>query len=236
MTELLQRMIAAVRRLSVLLVVSGLAPALAADTDLTGTWQGKLQAAPGASINIQFIVARKSDGSLAVTLNSPDAGAIKNIAADKVSYAAGTLKLQVPSLSGSYTGTVKGGTIDGLWTQPGGNLPLVLAPYQKPTIPKADMDLLTSSAWTGPVKTPGGSFTFVVKFKQDATGELQGTLLIVEVGQELPLSDVGFFGGKLTFKLPQAQAELATTYAKGVFTGTWTARGQTLPIELKKGG
>ncbi len=210
------------------------APAVAADADLSGTWQGKLQAAPGSSINIQFVFARKPDGSLAVTLNSPDNGAIKNIAADAVSYTGGTLKLQVPSLSGSYTGTLKGNTIEGQWTQPGGNIPLVLAPYQKPTVAKADMDLLTSGAWTGPVKPPGASFTFVVKFKQDK-GELQGTLLIVEVGQELPFSDVEFSGGKLTCKLPQAQAELTATYANGALTGTWSARGQSLPIELKKG-
>jgi hypothetical protein len=238
MKKMLQRMTAALRRpywLCVLLVATAAAPAPAADPDLTGTWQGKLQAAPGTSINIQFVFARKPDGTLTVTLNSPDNGAIKNIAADGVSYTAGTLKLQVPSLSGSYTGTVKGNTIEGQWSQPGGTLPLVLAPYQKPTIAKADMDLLTSGAWTGPVKPPGATFTFVVKFKQEK-GELQGTLLILEVGQELPLSDIEFSGGKLLCKLPQAGgAELSATYANGALTGTWTARGQPLPIELKKG-
>jgi hypothetical protein len=234
MKELLQGMKAAARWLCALLIVSTIAPALAADPDLTGTWQGKLQAAPGSTINIQFVFAHKPDGTLTVTLNSPDNGAIKNIAADNVSYTAGTLKLQVPSLSGAYSGTVKGGTIEGQWSQPGGNIPLVLAPYQKPTIAKADMDLLTSSAWTGPVKPPGASFTFVVKFKQDK-GQLQGSLLIVEVGQELPFSDVEFSGGKLDCRLDQAGAELAATYANGAFTGTWTARGQALPIELKKG-
>src|SRR5262249_20845448 len=65
--------------------------------------------------------------------------------------------------------------------------------------------------------------------------ELQGTLLIVEVGQELPVSDIEFSGGKLSFKLPQAGAELAANYANGAFTGAWTARGQSLPIEVKKG-
>jgi len=234
MKKLLQRMTAAAGWLCVLLAVSGAAPAFAADPDLAGTWQGKLQAAPGATINIQFIFARKPDGTLTVTLNSPDNGAIKNIAADNVSYTAGTLKLQVPSLSGAYSGTVKGSTIEGQWSQPGGNIPLVLAPYQKPTITKADMDLLTSSAWTGPVKPPGASFTFVVKFKQEK-GELKGSLLIAEVGQELPFSDVEFSGGKLDCRLDQAGAELAATYADGAFTGTWTARGQPLPIKLQKG-
>src|SRR5689334_18185010 len=117
----LQRMTAALRRWCVLFVIAAAAPALAADADLNGTWQGKLQVAPGNSINIQFIFARKPDGSLAVTLNSPDNGAIKNIAADAVSYTAGTLKLQVPSLNGSYTGTLKGNALEGQWSQPGGN-------------------------------------------------------------------------------------------------------------------
>jgi len=189
MKKLLQRITAAAPWLCVLLVVSGVAPALAADPDLSGTWQGKLQVAPGNAINIQFVFARKADGTLAVTLNSPDNGAIKNVAADNVSYTAGALKLQVPSLSGSYAGTVKGSSIEGQWTQPGASLPLVLTPYQKPTMAKADMDLLTSGAWTGPVKPPGASFTFVFKFKQEKA-ELTGSLLIVEVGPELPLSDI----------------------------------------------
>ncbi|HEY4212764.1 MAG TPA: hypothetical protein VGM84_14880 [Steroidobacteraceae bacterium] len=219
-----------------LLALSGIGPALAADADLTGTWQGKLQASPGSTITIQFIFARKPDGSYGATLNSPDNGAIKNLTAQSVTVAGGTVKVTVPSLSGTYSGTVKGNTIDGTWAQPGGNLPLVLSPYQKPVLSKANIDLLTGGAWAGPLKAPFGTLTFVLKFKTDPKGDIGGTLSVPEQGgQDIPMSDIEFDGTNLEFKIPQVRGELKATYANATFTGTWAQGGPSLPVVLKKG-
>jgi len=213
------------------------APASPSSTDLTGTWQGKLQAAPNTSITIQFIFARKPDGSYTATLTSPDNGAIKNVAASAVAVSNGSLSLQVPSLSGSYSGTFKGSnTIDGKWSQPGSSLPLVLSPYQKPQMSKADRDTLLGT-WSGPVKLPGGSLTFVLRLNADQGGEVRGTMAVPEQGaNEFPMSDIEFAANKLTFKIPQVRGEFSGTYANGSLDGQWSQGGpQPLHVMLKKG-
>src|SRR5579862_3316082 len=83
--------------------------------ELSGTWQGKLQVDPKTAMTIQFLFAKKPDGTYSAILNSPDNGSISNLAADSVSWKGGVLSLQVPSLSGSYAGTLSGGSINGQW-------------------------------------------------------------------------------------------------------------------------
>ena len=99
--------------LLVTLFMSGAAVAqqAAPTSELAGTWQGKLQIDPKTSMTIQFVFAKKPDGTYSAVLNSPDNGNINNLAADSVSWKAGTLSLQVPSLSGSFAGTLAGGSI-----------------------------------------------------------------------------------------------------------------------------
>ncbi len=216
------------------------APATAAaspsSADLTGTWQGKLQAAPNSVITVQFIFARKPDGSYAATLTSPDNGAIKNVAASAVAVSNGTVSLQVASLSGSYSGTFRdGNTIDGKWSQPGSSLPLVLSPHQKPQMSKADRDTLAGT-WFGPLKLPGGSLTFVLRINADQ-GEVRGTMAVPEQGAtEIPLSDIEFAANKLSFKIPQVRGEFNGTYANGGLDGQWSQGGpQPMHVTLRKG-
>ena len=107
---------------------------LFAQTDLTGTWQGKLAIDQKTTMAIQFILTRQADGSYKAVVNSPESGAIKNVPASAVKLAGGKLTIDVASLSGSYAGTVGKGTITGEWKQPGSTLPLVLTPYKKPEV------------------------------------------------------------------------------------------------------
>lgn len=216
---------------------AGAAPASPSTSDLTGTWQGKLQAAPNTALTIRFIFARKPDGTYTATLTSPDNGAIKDVAASGVAVNNGTLSLQVPSLSGSYSGTFKGtNSIEGRWSQPGATLPLVLTPYQKPQMTKADMATLLG-AWAGPLKLPGGSLTFVARFSASPKGDLQGTLAVPEQGgAEIPMADIEFAANQLSFKIPQVRGEFTGTYANGGIDGQYSQGGSNgLHVALKKG-
>ena len=49
-----------------------------AQTDIAGTWEGKLEIAPGQEMRIHFIITKQGDGSYKAVLDSPDTGAIKN--------------------------------------------------------------------------------------------------------------------------------------------------------------
>jgi hypothetical protein len=221
------------------IAAQGTTQAAAAAQDIAGTWQGKLKVDANTALMVQFTFARKPDGGWTATLNSPDSGAIKNVAANAVSVNNGVVKVDVAELSGSFNGTLKGRSIEGQWTQPGGVLPLVLSAYEKPQMSKADMDTLSGS-WHGPLKVPAGAFTFVVRFKPDDKGELAGSLAVLEQGAaQIPLSDIDFANGMLTFKVPLVRGEYTGTYANGAFTGAWKQpggdAGQGLPLALQKG-
>jgi hypothetical protein len=219
--------------------VAAAAPAAAAQ-DIAGTWQGKLKVDANTALMVQFTFARKPDGGWIATLNSPDSGAIKNVAANAVSLNNGVVKVEVAALSGSFNGTFKGRSIEGQWTQPGGTLPLVLSPYEKPQIAKVDMEVLSGS-WHGQLKIPEGAFTFVVRFKPGDQGEVGGSLAVLEQGgTQIPLSDVDFANGTLSFKVPLVRGEFTGTYANSTFTGAWKQPGgrsaeQGLPLALQKG-
>ena len=208
--------------------------------DIAGTWQGKLKVDANTALTVQFTFARKPDGGWAATLNSPDSGAIKNVVANAVSLNNGVVKVDVATLSGSFNGTLKGRSIEGQWTQPGGTLPLMLSPYEKPQMSKADMQMLSGS-WHGQLKIPGGAVTFVVRFKPGDPGELGGSLAVLEQGgAQIPLSDVDFANGTLSFKVPLVRGEYTGTYANGTLTGTWSqgqagSPAQGPPLVLQKG-
>ncbi|MEP7314867.1 MAG: hypothetical protein ABI859_19965 [Pseudomonadota bacterium] len=222
-----------------LLLLLALTVTPAFSQEIAGIWQGKLAVAPTQTLTIQFSFTKKPDGTYAAVLNSPD-GAIKDVAANAVTLNAGALKVDVTSLSGSYAGTFKDGSFDGKWTQPGGVLPLTLAPYQKPQLSAAALKTLQGT-WHGPVTTPIGTLTFVTRFKTDAKGELQGTLAVQEQGgNEIPASDIEFANDKLSFKIPRVGGTYTATYSKDTLTGTWKQPGpgappEGIPVTLKKG-
>lgn len=178
------------------------------------------------------------DGTYSAVLDSPDNPSIKNVAASSISLTDTALKLAVASLSGSYSGTVKGSTIEGQWSQPGGNLPLTLSPYQKPALSKAELDQIVGS-WNGPLQTPNGSLTFVLRFKAGAQGDLEGTLAVPEQGgNEFPMSEVEFGNGKLSFKIAPVRGDFRADYANGTITGVWkqpSVPPEGFKVSLKRG-
>jgi len=210
----------------------------AASPEIAGVWRGKLQVDPKTEMTIQFTFAKKPDGTYSAVLDSPDNAGIKNVSANAVSLSDSALQVQVNALSGSYKGTVKSGAIEGQWQQPGGSLPLTLSPYQKAQLSKADIDTIVG-AWNGPLMFPVGTLTMVMRFKATETGELQGTLSVPEQGgNELPMSEVEFAGGKLTLKVPQVHGEFTAAYANGQLAGAWKQGGNPpdgTPVTLERG-
>jgi hypothetical protein len=206
--------------------------------ELAGTWQGKLQVDPKTTMTIQFVFAKKPDGSYSAVLNSPDNDAIKNMAADSVAVKAGAVSVKVAALSGEFDGNLNAGSLTGQWKQPGSALPLALTPYQKPVMSKVSVDTLTGT-WTGPLTTPGGTLTFVAKFQTDSKGDMQGSLAVPEQGATLPMQSVEFGDGRLTFKIAApVNGTYEATLTSGAFNGLWRQGGQPpagLPVVLKKG-
>jgi hypothetical protein len=203
-----------------------------AQQDLSGPWQGKLAVDAKTTLSVQFTFSKHPDGTYSAVLDSPDNAAIKNVPVNSVTFMAGTLKMTVAALSGSYEGTLKDGKFDGHWTQPGGTLPLLLSAYQKPVLTKAAISTLVG-AWNGPIPVPGAKFTFLVRFKLNDKGEVTGTLSVPEQPErgEPPLADISFTDNTLEFQVPAAGGTFKYhgTYANGVITGTWLQAGAPPP-------
>lgn len=212
----------------------------AAAPELAGIWQGKLAVNASTSLTVQFTFTKGANGAYTAVVNSPDNASIKDAAVSGVSWDGSSLKLQVPSLSGSYTGTLKNGRLGGQWTQPGASLPLELAPYQKPVLTAAVAKSIAGS-WNGTLTVGPITQHLAFQFKQGSGGSLEGTFGIPDQGvSNVPASDVLFENGELSFKV-QVGPQLLNYKGKLAgeqVTGTLKATGlppDGVPVVLKRG-
>ena len=99
--------------------------------DITGDWQGTLQA--GKSLRT-IVKISKGEKGLAVKMYSIDQGG-QQISASSASFDGSTFKYAVDMIGGSYTGTVSadGNSIVGTWTQGPNSLPFTLVRATKET-------------------------------------------------------------------------------------------------------
>ena len=70
-------------------------------------------------------------------MTSPDSDAIKNVSATKVTFADNRLTIDVPALSGGYSGTLRNGVFEGEWSQEGAKMPLSLKPFETRALTQA---------------------------------------------------------------------------------------------------
>lgn len=204
-----------------------------AQQDVAGTWQGKLTAAPGTELTIQFIITRGADGALGAVLNSPDMGGVKNAPATDVTFTNNELKLTVASLSGSYTGTLANGAITGQWQQQGQSIPLVLGP--PPLLSDADIAKFSGS-WVGKlVAGAGAELAIVFRFQRDASGKLQAVLDSPDQGaRDIPITDITLIDGKLSFNIPAVRGKYTATLNGDAMEGQWS-QGQSMALNMKRG-
>lgn len=146
-------------------------------TTLPGSWLGKLST-NGIDLRLVFNLKLNEKDSLISTMDSPDQGA-KNIPLGHVTLKDDKLTIKAPRLIGEYNGTITSdSTIDGIWTQRGGNYNVNLKKLKtaftinrpqepKPPFPYTSEDVtfenkkfniklagtLTIPAGTGPFKT-----------------------------------------------------------------------------------
>ena len=146
----------------------------------------------------------------------------------------------MPALSGTFTGTVKAGSIDGKWAQPGGSFPLVLSPYQKPRISKADADIIVGT-WSGPLPAPGPAprSSCASKWATRVSCRARWRRVSEQGSGEWPMDEAEFASGRLTLQCRRpCSGEFTANYANGVLNGVWLqSRGPAngLAVVLKKG-
>jgi hypothetical protein len=225
--------------LASLLPVMPAAVHAAAATELAGVWQGKLAVDATTSLTVQFTFSKAPNGSYTGVLNSPDNAALKDAPVTGVTWDGTNLKLQVPSLSGSYAGVAKGSTLDGKWTQPGGVLALVLAPYVKPTLTAAASKALAGK-WFGAISAAGTTTTITFDIKQEGN-DLTGTFAIPEQGlQGVKITQIESANGDVTLRIAQFQGEYKGKLSGEQITGKFKLPSPVMPpdgfpVTMKRG-
>jgi hypothetical protein len=204
-----------------------------AQTDLTGTWQGKLAIDPNSKMTIQFILTRQADGSYKAVVNSMDTGGIKNVPANAVKFAGDTLIIDVASLSGSYSGTVSKGTITGKWRQQGSDFPLVLTPYKKPELSSLKPLL---GEWVGALPPTMGKLTIIFRCEMSPEGKFAAFMDVPEQNAKgIEVSDVTLEGDQVHLKVPIAQIDYAGRLSANAIDGSFKQAGAEFELDLKKG-
>lgn len=166
--------------------------------EINGEWQGKLAIDASNSLTVRFNFSRGANGAYTAVLNSPDNPAVKDTAVSGITWDGTNLKFTVPTLQGAYAGKMANGKIAGEWTQPGGKLPLELAPYQRAAL-SADALRTYVGAWNGTLELAGQKQTLVFNLRQGAGGALEGTFGIPDQGMTQPMGDLALENGELSF-------------------------------------
>lgn len=190
--------------LAALLLVAPAMLLAAAPADIAGEWQGKLAVNPSVSLTVRFTFTKGANGAYTAVLNSPDNPDVKNTAVSGVSWDGTSLKFSVPTLQGNYAGKLANGKFAGEWTQPGGKLPLELAPYQKAVL-TADVMKPYVDTWNGSISLAGSTQKLVFKFNQGKGGALEGTFSIPDQGLTQPMTDVALENGQVSFRALQSR-------------------------------
>jgi hypothetical protein len=205
-----------------------------AQTDLTGTWQGKLAVGKNETINIQFIITKDAKGSYKAVVNSPDSETIKNVPAGAVKFNGGKLSIDVASLSGSYAGTMIKDAFSGEWRQQGNVFPLTLTQYKAPTA-SALKPLI--GEWVGRTTNVDKSVEIeIVRFQMAKDGKMTGTMDIPGLGaRRIPITDIMLAKKEVSFKIPAGQAEYAGQLNINKISGVIKQPGQERKMELTRG-
>jgi fermentation-respiration switch protein FrsA (DUF1100 family) len=206
-------------------------------SDIDGTWSGTLDTGT-AKLRIVFHITNTEDG-LTATMDSPDQS-MKGLPATSVTRDGSSLKIEAKQIKGTFSGKISAdlASIDGTWSQGGGELPLVVkrvkdqaAAEPKPAKP-SDID----GAWLGRLDA-GGAHLRVVFHLTNTEDGLTSTLDSPDQGmQGLPGTTVKRDGSALKIENNQIDGSFTGKIAADLSSidGTWSQRGHDTPLLLKR--
>jgi len=203
-------------------------------SDIDGTWSGTLDTGM-SKLRLVLHITNTEDGLIA-TLDSPDQGA-KGIPTSSVVRNGNSLKIESKAINGSFEGKIAAdlSSIDGTWSQNGGEFALVLkrSKEQSQNAPVAPSDI--DGAWIGTVDT--GAIRLRVVFRVVNTDEgLKATLDSPDQGLAgMPTSAVKRDGASLRIEVSTIGGVFEGTIAGDLASidGKWLQGGAAMPLLLK---
>jgi len=217
------------------LALAVLAPLGRAQVQIAGDWQGTLNAG-GAQLRLVLHITAGKDGAFAATLDSVDQGAMA-IPVTSVKLKGSKLSLTVDAVHGTYEGTVnKDATeIDGTWSQ---GQPFELdfkrAPAKTAVKPAAPSDI--DGSWLGALDLGAMKLRIVFKIVNTAAGLTASVQSPDQSPAWIPVTSVTRSGDAITIAINPLGATFEGKIAADLssINGTFTQRGQSLPLTIKR--
>jgi hypothetical protein len=205
-----------------------------------GDWHGTLKPNDTLSFRLQLNVQQGADGQLKGTLYSLDQSA-EGLPVSSAKMEANRLKLELPSIQGSYDGELAadGRTVKGTWSQAGkswpftwesGKFPVVVDEVAKTAAPLAGV-------WEGELETPGGKMRLRFTLKKDEKGQITGAAdSLDQNAMGMPMSGILFKAPAFHFDLRGVGGQYDATVDEKtmVMKGTWKQGQFEAPLEWKK--
>ena len=148
------------------------------ESDVAGIWTGKLELPNTIKLTVVFNIQKDSSGIYNTTLDSPDQGA-KGIPTESTTVNSDSIMINIPVVRGSYSGKIDFNEmrIDGVWSQAGMSLNLIVQKVDKLEGPKRPQE----------PKEPYPYRSEEIKFENKIDSvTLAGTLTLPEAGNNFP--------------------------------------------------
>jgi hypothetical protein len=203
---------------------------------LAGEWKGALMGQLPLVLHLDV----DPKGALTVTMDSPSQGA-NGLASANVKLDGASLSFDIPSVGGSYAGTVAAGgkTIGGTWSQQGHSLDLqwtfsgsaAQAAAAEAAVKPSPID----GDWAGAINTGSGTLHVVFHFKAAPDGILCSMDSVDQGANGIPCGDVKVTGKRVSLDAKAVNGTYAGTLrADGKhIDGTWS-QGRPLELDLVK--
>lgn len=204
--------------------------AMAADANPTvqGDYVGML-----GPLHLALHIAAAPDGGLSGTLDSPDQGAA-GIRCEDFKIAGSALSFAVPSVRGSWHGTIANGgaTLSGAWNQ-GRDLPLT---FTRDTFAPAKKPSAVDGFWLGALSAPAASLRIQITVESDVKGNERCTLDSLDQGAYgLTCTNASLTGSRFSFDVPVVHGHFAGKLSDdgASLDGTWT-QSKALPLNFRR--
>jgi hypothetical protein len=218
--------------------IAGLLPLLAQDGP-RGHWTGSVQL-PNQELGMEVDLDKRPNGWIG-SINIPKQNA-SGLPLYAITVTGGTCTFRVKGAPGDPTFTAKlsedGKTMTGDFTQGSGKFPFKFTRTGDPKVEEVKPSPAVAKnfvgTWEGTLEGPG--LRLVLKISNDESGA-KATLNSLDQGNiELPVSAIAQKDSKLMIevKMVGGQYEAEINKESTELTGTWTQRGNSLPLKLKK--
>jgi hypothetical protein len=194
-----------------------------------GPWHGQLRGL--MTLVLRFEEAQ--DGSISVFLDSPDQG-VYNLPASDVVLQGERLKLTVPAIAATVSGTLSADGMSGQYKQGEQTLALTLSRGEyaghKLQLPSAVTQRLL-----GRWEATAGNTPLVFRFERDERGESFAFMDIPSAKlARLPVTGLRVEGDAISFVARGIGAEFKGRFADDEISGKWTTPNVQLPLTIKR--